>query len=84
MKNSVISREYVEKNYIHKDKIREKMKLYENEINRRLEEQKEENDLLSYDPLIPVFMTSYDVLKELLEETEDENNNTNNDSFKKE
>jgi len=74
MENKVISREYVEKNYIHKDKI----KKYIEELNERIEEvetniensvdeertywKKEKHD----------YAMQKFILEELLEETEDE------------
>lgn len=68
--NPVISREYVEKNYIHKNKLIAK---------------KQELEAKCETELLTTWLESQiDIIDELLEETEDENNNTNNDSFKKE
>lgn len=60
--NKVISREYVEKNYIHKDIIKEKL-------------EKIEENLTEQPEIICEFedWAQYHILKELLEETKDVN-----------
>lgn len=70
MENKVISTEYVKKNFIHKDKIREKIKELEELV-------KEFEEYWSKDPrkFNKTKSTDYyklEVLKELLEETENE------------
>jgi hypothetical protein len=71
--NPVISREYVEKNYIHKDKLISKKQELE-----EIKEREGKGDIWA------IANWGIELLNEILEETEDENNNTNNDSFKKE
>lgn len=64
MENPVISSEYVEKNYIHKNKLVQEMERLNNEIK-------------TADPMEAVFkMKQQEILYKILEETEDENNNT--------
>lgn len=65
--NPVISREYVAKNYIHKDKIREKIKETRFDI---------EVMFRKCETIPQKMWDKIKVLEELLEETEDENNNT--------
>ena len=79
MENPVISREYVEKNYIHKDELRAKKQELEDYIQENSDEQGYWGRITQEE-----IYTQIDIIDELLEETEDENNNTNNDSFKKE
>ena len=72
--NKVISREYVEKNYIHKDKIREKIKKLEREFDfyagrEHWEWQDGEFDGEVCDDLA----NKISILKEILEETKDAN-----------
>lgn len=62
MENKVISREYVEKNYIHKDKIREKIK--------RLEYLRDNPKRAKH--FVAWYIRRIEVLQELLEGTEDE------------
>lgn len=63
--NKVISREYVEKNYIHKDKVRNKI----NELIQAYEDSKDEYGESEY------YFPDYTIqkLEELLEGTEDAN-----------
>ena len=85
--NKVISREYVEKNYIHKDifiKIQDKIedyinKNYENINNCLREIQKNKEMKPVYDKLIVTMegeINAYRNILGLLEETKDENSNT--------
>ena len=72
MENPVISREYIRKNYIHKDKIRELVNYLEKEME---EDEVDEFGIHSIGWATLDYMA--DLIREkLLEETEDENNNT--------
>lgn len=70
--NPVISREYIKKNYIHKDKVRELLE--------RIDGCLEGCYMAELDFNVTGKIYAYDnckeMIKELLEETEDENNNT--------
>lgn len=73
MENPVISREYIRKNYIHKDKVREiKNKLKQNCFLLNNNYEKCEFCEKEYCNIRPKMK----IIDELLEETEDENNNT--------
>lgn len=74
MENPVISREYVEKNYIHKDKVREKIKEMNNIIQNS--QQKESNGRYRHLHTLTEAKIVKGEMLNLLEETEDENNNT--------
>ena len=72
MENPVISREYIRKNYIHKDKIRELVNYLEKEMEK---DEVDEFGIHSIGWATLDYMV--DLIREkLLEETEDENNNT--------
>jgi len=73
--NPVISSEYVAKNYIHKDKVREKIKEIRFDI---------EVMFRKCEPIPQKMWDKIEVLEELLEETEDENNNTTINKVEKE
>ena len=73
--NLVISSEYVEKNYIHKDKVREKIKEIRFDI---------EVMFRKCETIPQKMWDKIEVLEELLEETEDENNNTTINKVEKE
>ena len=66
--NQVISREYVEKNYIHKDKIREVIE----ELDKLIEESKKRNNGYWTDYSI-ILDKQKEILLKILEETEDVN-----------
>lgn len=71
--NPVISREYIRKNYIHKDKVREiRSRLEQNCILLLNNYEKCETCDKKYCNIRPKMK----IIDELLEETEDENNNT--------
>ena len=61
----IYSRDCSEKDYISKDKIREKIKELEEDLEK---EMKEVEDFTDFNAMIPVLMTERDTLKELLEE----------------
>lgn len=72
MENPVISREYIRKNYIHKDKVRKLVNYLEKEME---EDEVDEFGIHSIGWATLDYMA--DLIREkLLEETEDENNNT--------
>lgn len=72
MENPVISREYIRKNYIHKDKVRELVNYLEKEMEK---DEVDEFGIHSIGWATLDYMA--DLIREkLLEETEDENNNT--------
>lgn len=70
MQNKVISREYVEKNYIHKDIIKEKIENREISIN-DIRDNFEINEGMILE--IKQLENEIDLYKELLEETKDAN-----------
>lgn len=69
--NKVISREYVEKNYIHKDKIKEKIEEVEIELENYEADKINVFSGQTYMEKFKLLGKLY-ILKELLEDTEDE------------
>lgn len=80
MENPVISREYVEKNYIHKNKVRELVNYLEKEMEK---DEVDEFGIHSIGWATLDYMA--DLIREkLLEETKDESRNTDNVQVEKE
>ena len=77
MENPVISREYIRKNYIHKDKIIKTIQEIE-ELLKQIDYHniKDKEERQFYKNQYMQYITARNILKGLLEETEDENNNT--------
>ena len=72
--NKVISREYVEKNYIHKDTIKKLLKRAEKEY-------ENSGESTEYNVHKNYLYHRIGILKELLEETKDGNSNENNNTY---
>lgn len=85
MENLVISREYIRKNYIHKDKIIKTIQEIE-ELLKQIDYHniKDKEERQFYKNQYMQYITARNILKGLLEETKDENRNTNNVQIKKE